>query len=306
MSTAAAAGVDTSKGAPGGGQGQETKAAAPAAAGLLGDAATKAKEAAPDAVTDTAKEAKPTTTQAAPATPNGKPARPEHVPEQFWDADKGEVKIEALTKSWADFRTKAKEGRGEVPDKPDAYKVTFQPGKELPDDDPGLKAIRESALEAGLTNKQFEKLVPSFMAKVAPLLPKPVSVDEELGRLHPDKATAQAMVSGVAQWGEHLVKIGLWSETDFVAVCEMGSTAEGVAALNKLRAHYTREGEIPTGATVDGSLPSKEEWYKAMGEASATGDQAKLKKLREQGKKLFGDQPAGTSEKGLGVPMPRR
>lgn len=303
MSTAAAAAVDTSKGA-GGGQGQETKAATAPATGLLGDAATKAKEAATDPAADPAKDPK----AAAPAQQqaNGKPARPEHVPEQFWDVEKGEIKHEAWAKSWSDFRAKAKEGRGEVPEKPDAYTLSDIHEKAKTPDDPAYQAIREAAHEAGLTTKQFQKLTDKFLTAVQSQLPKPVSVDEELVRLHPDKSTAQAIVTNVAQKGEHLVKIGVWSETDFVAVCEMGSTAEGVAALNKLFAHYTREGEIPTGTAVDGSLPSKDEWYKAMGEASAAGDQGKLKKLREQGKRIFGEVPVGTSEKGLGVPGGRR
>lgn len=303
MSTAAATAVDTSKPTvttAGAATTEAPKAAAaPAQTGLLADAAAKAKAAEQPAAATIPGAAKA-------ADPNAKPARPEYLPEQFWDAEKNEPKLEAMSKSWADFRQKSKEGRGEVPEKAEAYTVKFQPGKELPDDDPGWKAIRESALEAGITNKQFEKLIPSFMAKVAPLLPQQVSLADEKAKLHSDPATADAIISGVAQWGDHLVKMGVFGETDYVALIELGSTAEGVAALAKLRSHYTGEKSIPTMAIDGEGLPSKEEWYKQFGEASEKGDAAAVKKLREQGKKLFGEEPAGQSGRGIGIVNPAR
>src|SRR5687768_2714090 len=32
-----------------------------------------------------------------------KPTRPDHIPEKFWDADKGEVRLEAMAKSYAEL-----------------------------------------------------------------------------------------------------------------------------------------------------------------------------------------------------------
>ena len=40
------------------------------------------------------------------AKPDGKPQRPEGVPEKFWDAEKGEVRVDAMAQSYAELESK--------------------------------------------------------------------------------------------------------------------------------------------------------------------------------------------------------
>jgi hypothetical protein len=42
------------------------------------------------------------TANVAPSNDN-KPQRPEHIPEKFWDAEKGEVRVEEMAKSYAEL-----------------------------------------------------------------------------------------------------------------------------------------------------------------------------------------------------------
>lgn len=51
-------------------------------------------------------------TQTTPAEPAAKPARPDHVPEKFWDAETGQVRVDDLLKSYTALET----GKGKTPD----------------------------------------------------------------------------------------------------------------------------------------------------------------------------------------------
>lgn len=54
---------------------------------------------------------------AAAAAAAGKPQRPEHIPEKFWNADKGEVNVEAMAKSYAELeRTRTTPPPAKAPD----------------------------------------------------------------------------------------------------------------------------------------------------------------------------------------------
>lgn len=46
---------------------------------------------------------------------DGVPARPEHIPEKFWDAEKGEVRVEELAKSYAELEKQRNKPADEKP-----------------------------------------------------------------------------------------------------------------------------------------------------------------------------------------------
>lgn len=50
-----------------------------------------------------------TTTTDEGTTGDDKPQRPEHIPEKFWDAEKGEIRVEELAKSYAELERKGKQ-----------------------------------------------------------------------------------------------------------------------------------------------------------------------------------------------------
>lgn len=72
-----------------------------------------------------------------------KPAtRPEHVPEKFWDAEKGEVKVEALAKSYAELE----KAKSQTPPKPAEAPLPGDPQAAI---DQAAKTAEEAAKAAG-------------------------------------------------------------------------------------------------------------------------------------------------------------
>ncbi len=69
-----------------------------------------------------------------PETPS-KPERPAHVPEKFWDADKGEARWEDLAKSYAELEAKQR-GKVEDPAKADSLKIEKTEGETPAEDAP--------------------------------------------------------------------------------------------------------------------------------------------------------------------------
>lgn len=107
--------------------------------------------------------------------------RPPHVPAKFWNAEKGEVNFEAWAKS-----TKELEGRmkdiGLPPKSADEYQ--FEAPKAFKDAgldlDPDIaKAFKEQALEAGLTQKQYEWVMSKYYDQVEQLVGHSAKVGSE-------------------------------------------------------------------------------------------------------------------------------
>lgn len=102
-----------------------------------------------------------------------KPARPEYVGEQFWDADKGEIKggdFKAYVDDLAAFKAGEDSKRAAAPEKPDAYELKLPEGLdfgegvtfELDQNDPMFGFGRQVAHDLGLDQSGFEKLVGSY------------------------------------------------------------------------------------------------------------------------------------------------
>ena len=283
------------KGGDGQGQGDDK-----GQGGLL-DEAAKAAKAAEDKA-------------AAAAAASGVKPRPAEIPEQFWDKAKGEVNTAAALKSYAESQSqvtklveenkKLKGASPKAPAKAEDYK--FEAPADMKDaiksDDPGLGVFRKVAHKMGVSQEQFQAGLTEFLTEAKAFMPEPVDTKAEMAKLGPN---AQAVMDAVYGWGKGLVSSGLWSDDEFNEVVIMGSTATGLKALNKLR---ERSGEkpIPLNAALEGDLPSKEELYAAKRDpryrpGSDKYDPEFKKKIDRQFDQVFGTQPAGSSEAGLGV-----
>jgi hypothetical protein len=177
-------------------------------------------------------EAKPTGTD--------KPARPEHVPEQFWDADKGEVKIQALTKSWSDLRAQISRGKQQPPGSAEEYVMPKVEGlPEIVADDQVVKTVREAAFKVGLSKDQFAAISEAYLNATkatlgdTPMTPeqRAAATDRELQALGPN---ARAVVREVDQWINGLASRGILTQNELRAFRER-SNADVVRGLMKLR-----------------------------------------------------------------------
>lgn len=233
---------------------------------------------------------------------DGKPARPDFLPEQFWDAEKGEPLLESMTKAWKDARSALKNKGGESPKTPDEYKFEAPEGLDVSDKDPGVQFFRQAAHKAGISNEAFNTAVGEFLtlANEAGFLVKPIDTKEELKKLGP---SGDAKMHAIAAWTQNLKDSGVWDERDIGEVALLGATAEGITALNKLREFYGGE-RIPVESQgVDQA--DIQTFYNRMGEKDANGnlrmatDPQFRKETEEMGKRLFGTEPKRTGIRGL-------
>jgi hypothetical protein len=102
-----------------------------------------------------------------PKTEDGKPGRPDWVTEQFWDAEKGEVRVQDLAKSQRDLRAQIARGDHKPPEKADAYTIPTVEG--LPagaiggEGDTLWPELRTAAHASGISQKQLDALAAPFL-----------------------------------------------------------------------------------------------------------------------------------------------
>jgi hypothetical protein len=202
--------------------------------------------------------------------------RPDYLPEQFWDAEAGQPRVEALAKSYSEMRTaynKAKNGEApDLPETPDAYldgfelpremgegddKTTLENVKEFGTDDPAMVAAASAAKAAGLTKEQFAQFTSMFLHGIDGHLGSlaegsAIDVEAELQKLGGKEKAAPLMVANKA-FLDRLSKSGTLNEEEVAWTKQFAATATGVSVLNKLR-QMTGEKAIPVNAaTLSGS-----------------------------------------------------
>ena len=97
---------------------------------------------------------------------DGTPTKPEGLPDKFWDAEKGEVRVDDLTKSYSELEGKFRAGEHKKDEagKPDDLKIE-------PVDDPAALAVSAAGLDMDALAAEYTEngnaLKPESMAKLA-------------------------------------------------------------------------------------------------------------------------------------------
>lgn len=221
----------------------------------------------------------------------GAKERPADIPENFWDATKGEVKVDALVKSWKDSRAAltAKGAAAEKPpEKAEDYKLPMPEGasKEMADKiagDETWKAIQASAHKAGVSQKQLDALAAPYLEaliKTGVQLQSPEAQKAAIEKAMEDELKAlgkegPALLRDLGAWGNGLKDKGLLSPDEHREFLITASTAPGVRMLAKLR-ELSGERAMPidpSALEVEGG--SMQDYYDLMG-AGKTAEAAKL------------------------------
>ncbi len=193
---------------------------------------------------------------AAPADETAAPKeRPDYLPENFWNADKGEADLEAMAKSWSDLRKTVSQGKHKPPADGNYDVSAFG---DTPEDDPVRQHVVNWAKEYGISQAAFDKLVGDVVAMGGEQA-KQVAISREAERkaLGPN---AESIIRGMTDWGRGLVSKGIWGKDDFEEFKVWGGTASGMKALMKLRETY--EGtRIPVESVPVDGAPSKDDLY---------------------------------------------
>ena len=231
--------------------------------------------------------------------------RPEYLDEQFWDADKGEAKVEGLAKSYKDLRTEFnKRNDDKVGESIEDYATDefFESeGMQGMKDDPAMNMALEAAKDAGMGVKQAQAFINKFMSGMGEIAPPTVNVQDELAKLGKNGAH---MVSGLKTWIDGMKSHGEINDEVHGEILKLGATAAGVKALDVLR---QKSGvlNIPTGEAVSGtSHLSAQDWYSATYETHAEGGEsmnAYNVRMHEMGKTIFGEGEGTFVGKGLGT-----
>ena len=203
------------------------------------------------------------------------PDRPETVPEKFWDAERGGVRVDAALTAYRELEGAysrkrealaaelAAERRKGVPEKPEGYEFKVEPGTLPegfeailpPDDDPMLSTARSVLHELGASPEQFSKLSQAFLAWQMGTQPDVAAERAKMGE------SAEARIGAVDAWLARTV-----DETGYKALPEAVVTADGLAALEKLmRAAQAGIGAGNPGAGDGSPSETREEVMVLMG-----------------------------------------
>lgn len=255
--------------------------------------------------------------------PRTKPAAdksgwPEWLPEKFRGKAKGEVNAQAMAEAYSTLesnfaRMKDQKGFGKAGEKPEDYVRELKVPEDAKLDhirkidiatDPAVGVFRKVAHKHKIPVDAATGLMLDFLTELNPLMPAPQSEEDIIKELGEGGA---ALRDTLGTWleGQFTSKVFSEDELEF-AYNVFGGSATGLRLLAKVR-EMTGERPIPAnpGRVADG-LPSIEEWYAMNTDPRMKTDVAFRNKVEAFGEQLFGDEPAGSSEPGVGMPPPRK
>lgn len=93
--------------------------------------------------------------------------RPEQLPDEYWDTDKGAVKVADLLKAHLDLKAEVEAGRADVPENAEGYEIKVSDAVTLPDgykldidaDSPFAKEVRDWAVANKLPRAAWQGLL---------------------------------------------------------------------------------------------------------------------------------------------------
>jgi len=272
--------------------------------GILANAEAPAEE-------SQAEETITTTTPPDGSKPVDAPVRPDYIPENFWNAESGEVNTEGLAKSYAElrkaFNEKNNDKAGEKVEDYFSEEFYTEDGMfksekvEISKDDPAIKAAYEAAKNAGMGVKQANEFISQFVAGMETNLPPKVDVQAELAKLGEN---AEKTVSGLKTWVDGMLNNKDIDAEVHAAMLDLGKTAAGIKALDVLR-QKTGEMSLPIGEAMTGTTHmSLNDWYTATYEShgeAGESRQAFQERMHELGKKLIGQGHGTYNGAGFGV-----
>ncbi|MEY4338104.1 MAG: hypothetical protein RL680_999 [Actinomycetota bacterium] len=198
--------------------------------------------------------------------------KPEFLPDNFWDANKGEANLEAMSKSWSDLRKQISQGKHKAP--ADGNYDTSSWGGDAAEN-PMASTLLGWAKENNLSQGQFDDLVGQLKTKAFEVMDgQNIDPQVEMQKLGPN---GSALVNGMSDWARGLISKGTWSSDDWDEFKIMAGTARGVTMLSKLRETY--EGRMPIETQPLDGTPSKDELYSMVNDKRYREDPTFRKKV---------------------------
>lgn len=226
--------------------------------------------------------------------------RPSNIPEKFWNAEKKEVRVDTLVDSYAEAESNLTRIRAErqVPESVEGYLNTFtftEDGEfryaegvlNLPPtkkDDPLFKGALESFHKRGLSTEQAAGVIKDVFQVMDGIYPEPFDNDAYKAEQQAILGANHEMQVATAQkWIESLHTQGTLNLKEAQALHkDVGRSAAGIMALNKLRAEATGEAVIPIHDPVpEDGIPTPDELFAMKMDPKYKTDAAYKKKVDE-------------------------
>ena len=233
--------------------------------------------------------------------------RPEWLAEKFWDAEKGEARLESMSKAYATLeaahdKLKSSKGNKAPKDADDYLKDGFEMPegaenvKEFTADDPALQAFAKVAHKYGLPQEAFKGIVSEFLQSINGELPAPIDPEAEIEKLGNN---GKQIVQAALVWADSLEASGRYSadEVDRL-VADYAQDAAGIQLLMKLREDMGNKA-MPIDADFDGKSYSEADYYARHRDPRYSKDAKFREETEEIGKMLFGENAGGASRQGL-------
>jgi hypothetical protein len=229
------------------------------------------------------------------------PEKPEWLDEAYFDAKTGDIDAEGIVAKYNELKDSIEDKAGESVEDYATEEFYASEGMEGMSDDPAMNKALEAAKEAGLGVEQAHKFIKNFMEGMSEFQAPEIDTEAELKKLGKN---GTQVVSGLKTWIDGMQRNGDITEEVHAEIVKLGSTAEGIKALDFLR-QKTGETAIPTGQAITGEANmTKHDWYAATfeshGKTGETRDNYndRMSKLGEQ---IFGNGRGTFNGSGLGV-----
>jgi|TARA_X000001382_G_scaffold127491_2_gene115454 hypothetical protein len=171
--------------------------------------------------------------------------KPENVIDAHWDKDKGEIKIDELSKSYQELRNKMATGKHKPP-KDGQYKTDFVEG--LEPDDPMMTDFVEIAKDNNMSQELLEQLTGFYLKSQEGLEEQIVyKQKEELQKLGNN---SEAIIKSTNNWLGKFQTSGTLAKEEVEAIANASTNAAFISGLNKIRRSYGEQ-TIPTATTQE-------------------------------------------------------
>lgn len=172
--------------------------------------------------------------------------RPEYLQPKF-------ATVEEQAKAYAEIQKKFSQGKHKVPEQ---YDDTILKNAGIPEDDELADFVKSWSKENGVSQSAFEDLASKFL-NMSQLEAEQaqVSFEEEYKKLGNN---ADVIIKEATNFGQNMIRKGVWSEDDFEEYKLACGTAEGIRMMQKLRS-FLGDKPIPVDVAPVSGLPSKDE-----------------------------------------------
>lgn len=172
----------------------------------------------------------------------------------------------------------------------------FRDGKA--EGDPLVTWFRSAAHEAGLSQKAAATLFAGYMDQVLKIAPAPLKLDDEIKALG-DKG--KTIHDSLTAKGKHMMDAGVFSAADFADYQMVIGAREGMMWMGKL---FDALGDRTIPATSDRAVNeelSEQKLYQMVKDPRYNSDPAFRDDVNQKFREYFGDEPAGSSRRGLSM-----